>query len=146
MRFAIGFLGLASLCATTLTAQQSTQPPPPPSRSCNQESQTRSGNGVTAVKPVVVNESNVAVRYYWLDGSGKRTGGGTLQPNERHTLGTYVSHWFVFTNPADGRCLAINSFENSNGYSVKSLRNSYDGPFFLEGIPSAPQGIRLPRR
>lgn len=111
MRLVLGSMGVfAALCfASPLSAQTS---------SCAKESETKSGNGVIAIQPVVTNETKKLVRYYWLDGAGKRTGGGTLKPGEGHTLGTYVSHQFVFTDSVDGSCLAISDFPRTGNYGL----------------------------
>jgi hypothetical protein len=96
------------------------------SGNCPAEGTIKSGNG-SAISPTVTNKSSVVLRYQWLDYQGTRTGGGELKPGETQTLGTYLTHPFIFLNP-QGQCVRIIQFNEVGNYFVSELLAPSVGP------------------
>lgn len=87
---------------------------------CGREAQLRSLNANVATKVVVLNRTPGPVVLYWLDYRGKRTFYAEIAPGRGREQPTFVTHPWLVTDKASGRCLSL--FEPLTGIVTAVVR------------------------
>ncbi|MUG95159.1 hypothetical protein F7734_23490 [Scytonema sp. UIC 10036] len=76
------------------------------SKKCNAEGVSISRTGKIATEVTFINQRSQTVKVYWLDYSGKRKFYSSIQPGDRVSQSTYVTHPWVVTDTQDN-CLGV---------------------------------------
>jgi uncharacterized caspase-like protein len=91
------------------SSQEVTQAPqeiPQTDLSCNDESSTRSIEGLHTTSFTLRNQTRATLTVYWLDYQGKRQKWFELPPERMVKQDTYLTHAWLVTDPG-GKCLRI---------------------------------------
>lgn len=73
---------------------------------CESAGSLRSTSGTTKSQIEITNQSSRPVEIFWLDYDGIAVSYGTLQPQERQEIITYLTHPWLVSNER-GTCLSV---------------------------------------
>ncbi|MCF7984590.1 MAG: hypothetical protein K9L70_09320, partial [Thiohalocapsa sp.] len=87
--------------------------PPPSDPSCSLEPSAISTSASQAASLQVTNNTSIPIERFWINYGGNRVSYGFVQPGATATIGTFVSHPWVFADD-QGRCLKLVTVEQSS--------------------------------